>query len=103
MLKRFLRQSKPANRSRIAPSPFAKLKLEQLEARDVPALWAVHLWSPGAGVPGDTAAIHSGSLSANAALPTNSNGDTLVEANSIQEAVGLAQQRHRGVAVLHSR
>ena len=43
MLKRFLRQSKSANRSRIAPSPFAKLKLEQLEARDVPALWAVHL------------------------------------------------------------
>ena len=41
-------------------------------------------------MPGDTAAIHSGSLSANAALPTNSNGDTLVEANSVQEAVGLA-------------
>ena len=42
-----------------------------LEARDVPAMFAVHLNSPGAGIAGNTAATISGSLSANPSLPTN--------------------------------
>ena len=68
-------------------SPFAKLKLQQLEARDVPALFAVQLMG---GVAGNTAATVSDTLAANSSLPTDANGATLVEANSAQEAVGLA-------------
>ena len=53
----------------------------------MPALFAVHL---GSGLAGGTAATITGSLSVDTSLPTNANGDTLVEAGSIQEAVGLA-------------
>ncbi len=71
----------------LPPSQLAKLRLEQLEARDVPALWAVQLMGSTAG---DTAATISDSLTANTSLPTDASGATLVEANSAQEAVGLA-------------
>ena len=53
----------------------------------MPALWAVHF---GGSVPGDTAATITDTLAANSSLPTDANGDTLVEANTIQEAIGLA-------------
>ena len=53
----------------------------------MPALFAIHL---GSIIAGDTAATISGSLSVDPSLPTNADGDTLVEADSIQEAVGLA-------------
>ena len=42
--------------------PVSRLRIESLEARVVPASYAVRLLSPGEGVLGDTAATHSGSL-----------------------------------------
>ncbi len=90
MLKRFLRLPKLANRPRIAPSPFGKLKLEQLEARDVPALWAVGMNSPWTGTPGDTAATISGPLSYASQWLMGESGSVLVEAASAGEAVALA-------------
>ena len=59
----------------------------QLPDRINPALYAVQLMST---VAGDTAATVTDSLVANSSLPTDANGATLVEANSAQEALGLA-------------
>ena len=73
--------------SRKPPSRSARLNLLTLEDRTVPA-WLIHL-SSGAGMAGDTAATISSGLAPNSALPTNADGDTIVEAATAQEAVAL--------------
>ncbi len=91
MLQRFLRQSKSAHHPRSAPtSQLAKLKLEQLEARDVPAIWAIDLPGSTAGLIGDTAATISGSLALDPSLPTDAAGRALVEAATAREALERA-------------
>lgn len=89
------------------PSQLTKLRLQELESRDVPALYSVHLTTPGVGMTGDTAATISGSLNVNSALATDANGGTLVEASSIQDAlersiVGTVTVQHAGETLNYS-
>ena len=74
--------------SRKPPSRSARLNLQTLEDRTVPA-WLIHL-SSGAGMAGDTAANIISGLAPNSALPTNAAGDTIVEAATAQDAIALA-------------
>jgi len=66
------------------------LNLQALEPRDVPATFAVSPMSNGAGMMGDAAATHSGSLSLDPSLPTDMYGRALVEADSAAQAIGKA-------------
>ena len=91
MLKRFLaRRNRPIAPGLPPPSQLPKLKLEQLEARDVPALWAINWPGSGAGLTGDTAATIAGSFALDSSLPTDADGRALVEAATLREAMELA-------------
>ena len=63
--------------------------LETLEQILAPANWAIHLNGPSEGMMGSTAASHTGALMPNSSLPTNANGDTLVQAATQQDAIAL--------------
>jgi hypothetical protein len=65
--------------------------LEEFESRVVPALYYVNLSSPFEGVPGSTAATHSGGLVVNPDLPV-ANGQAVVGASSPADAVRAALQ-----------
>jgi hypothetical protein len=66
-------------------------QLLELESRVVPALYYVDLHSPFEGVPGSTAATHSGGLAVNPDLPVAS-GKVVVGASSAADAVRGALQ-----------
>ena len=72
------------------PAQSAKLRLEVLPDRIVPALFAVQLLGSSSGIEGDTAATISGSLALNSQLPVDTDGAVLVEANTASEAVASA-------------
>ena len=103
----FGRRSPRANRSSRISTPFTHPRLEELESRDCPTLFAVYLFTPGVGMTGDTAATISGSLTVDPALATDANGATLIEASSIQDAlersiVGTVTVQHAGETLTYS-
>ncbi len=70
----------------VAPRHIAKPKLEQLEAREVPAVFSVYLFTPGAGIVGDTAATISGSLTMRPDLERDPGGAVYVETDTAAAA-----------------
>ena len=89
-LRSWLGTTRKTPRRRYRANPSTRLYVEVLPDRINPSRFTIEVQPPGVGMPGDTAATITGSLNLNAQLPTDANGAAIVEASSIQKAVGLA-------------